>query len=42
MRLIADALEQARGNQTEAARRLRMPLRTLVNKVKAFGLKPPR
>jgi DNA-binding NtrC family response regulator len=42
MRLISDALRDSRGNQTEAARRLRMPLRTLANKVKAFGLRPSR
>ncbi|MDC3959758.1 sigma 54-interacting transcriptional regulator [Polyangium jinanense] len=37
--LIQEALRQAGGNQTEAARRLRMPLRTLVHKLKALGIR---
>ena len=37
--LILDALKKANGNQTEAARILRMPLRTLVHKLKAYGLR---
>ncbi len=38
-KMIYDALRAAHGNQTEAAKRLGMPLRTLVRKVKALGLK---
>jgi DNA-binding NtrC family response regulator/pSer/pThr/pTyr-binding forkhead associated (FHA) protein len=37
--LILEALRASGGNQTEAARRLRMPLRTLVHKLKAYGIK---
>ena len=37
--LIAEALDASGGNQSEAARRLRMPLRTLVFKLKAYGLR---
>ncbi len=37
--LILDALRGSGGNQTEAAKRLRMPLRTLVHKLKAYGIK---
>jgi DNA-binding NtrC family response regulator len=37
--LILDALGAADGNQTEAAKRLRMPLRTLVHKIKTLGIK---
>lgn len=37
--LILDALKKAQGNQTEAARILRMPLRTLVHKLKSYGLR---
>ncbi|WP_437979970.1 sigma 54-interacting transcriptional regulator [Sorangium sp. So ce117] len=45
--LIVEALRKASGNQTEAARALGMPLRTLVYKLKAHGIKrlgyaPPR
>ena len=39
VKLITDALESARGNQSRAAEILQMPLRTLVHKIKAFGLK---
>ncbi|WP_437752198.1 sigma 54-interacting transcriptional regulator [Sorangium sp. So ce1389] len=37
--LIVEALRKAGGNQTEAARALGMPLRTLVYKLKALGIK---
>jgi two-component system response regulator AtoC len=37
--LILDALKKAQGNQTEAARILRMPLRTLVHKLKSYGIR---
>ena len=37
--LILDALRSTRWNQTEAARALGMPLRTLVHKIKAFDIK---
>ena len=37
--LILDALERAGGNQTQAAKLLRMPLRTLVHKLKQYGIK---
>jgi DNA-binding NtrC family response regulator len=36
--LILDALRRTSGNQTLAARHLRMPLRTLVHKIKLYGL----
>jgi DNA-binding NtrC family response regulator len=39
VKLITDALEAARGNQSRAAELLQMPLRTLVHKIKVFGLK---
>lgn len=39
--LIRDALLRSNGNQTEAARLLRMPLRTFVHKLKALGIKKP-
>ena len=39
-RVIEDVLRATAGNQTEAARRLNMPLRTLVRKIKTLGLKP--
>ncbi|MCC6747219.1 MAG: sigma 54-interacting transcriptional regulator [Deltaproteobacteria bacterium] len=39
--LLADALEQSGWNQTEAARRLRIPLRTLVHKIRVFGIRKP-
>jgi len=38
-RLILAALEEARWNQTQAARRLGMPLRTLASKIKSLGLR---
>jgi DNA-binding NtrC family response regulator len=37
--LILDALERSQGNQTAAAKLLRMPLRTLVHKMKAYGIR---
>jgi DNA-binding NtrC family response regulator len=37
--LILEALRSTRWNQTEAARALGMPLRTLVHKIKAFDIK---
>jgi DNA-binding NtrC family response regulator len=38
-RLIEAALEACGGNQTEAARVLQVPLRTLVHKIKTLGVK---
>ena len=40
--LIRAALEQSDGNQTRAAKDLRIPLRTLVFKIKALGITDPR
>jgi len=40
--LLEAALREAGWNQTEAARRLGMPLRTLVHKLKALGIARPR
>ncbi|MFK7988951.1 MAG: sigma 54-interacting transcriptional regulator [Sandaracinaceae bacterium] len=37
--LILDALVRTNGNQTQAAKLLRMPLRTLVHKLTSFGIK---
>jgi DNA-binding NtrC family response regulator len=37
--LLVDALRRHGGNQTEAARSLRMPLRTLVHKIRTLGIK---
>lgn len=37
--LILDALRKSNGNQTQAAKMLKMPLRTLVHKIKAYGIK---
>ncbi|MEM7608363.1 MAG: sigma 54-interacting transcriptional regulator [Myxococcota bacterium] len=37
--LILQALEATQGNQTEAAKRLSMPLRTLVHKIRTYGIK---
>jgi DNA-binding NtrC family response regulator len=37
--LILDALRANRWNQTEAAKQLGMPLRTLVHKIKVFEIK---
>ena len=39
---IMAALEACAGNQTRAAARLDMPLRTLVNRLDVYGLKRPR
>ena len=36
--LIRDALQASRGNKSEAARLLRMPLRTLASKLKSYGI----
>jgi DNA-binding NtrC family response regulator/pSer/pThr/pTyr-binding forkhead associated (FHA) protein len=38
-KLIVDALRAAGGNQTHAAQRLSLPLRTLVHKLKTLGIK---
>jgi DNA-binding NtrC family response regulator len=38
MSIIRDALERAHGNQTQAARMLGVPRRTLSNKVHAYGM----
>ncbi len=38
-RLILDALEKSGGVQTKAAKLLGMPLRTLVHKIKTYGIK---
>ncbi|MBL8909293.1 MAG: helix-turn-helix domain-containing protein, partial [Archangium sp.] len=38
-RLITRALEQCGGNQTKAAKLLKLPLRTLVHKLKALDLR---
>jgi DNA-binding NtrC family response regulator len=38
-KLIREALEACRWNQTEAARMLGMPLRTLVHKLTTLGLR---
>jgi DNA-binding NtrC family response regulator len=37
--LILDALKRTNGNQTQAAKLLGMPLRTLVHKLKAYGIR---
>jgi DNA-binding NtrC family response regulator len=37
--LILRALQKANGNQTEAARALNLPLRTLVHKIQTYGIK---
>jgi DNA-binding NtrC family response regulator len=39
-RLILEALDAAAGNQTKAAEQLGMPLRTLVYKLRSYGLRP--
>jgi DNA-binding NtrC family response regulator len=36
--LIRETLRQTGGNQSEAARRLRVPLRSLVRKIKQYGI----
>ncbi|MGE0790500.1 MAG: sigma 54-interacting transcriptional regulator [Sandaracinaceae bacterium] len=41
-KLILDALRRTDGNQTEAARLLRIPVRTLVYKLRAFGIRHPQ
>ena len=41
LRRILEALESAGWNQSEAARQLGMPIRTLSYKIKAFGLRKP-
>ena len=38
-RLILRALRKHNGNQTEAARALNLPLRTLVHKIQTYGIK---
>jgi DNA-binding NtrC family response regulator len=37
--VIVEALKRAKGNQTEAARLLKMPVRTLAHKMKELGIK---
>jgi DNA-binding NtrC family response regulator len=37
--LILSALKRCEGNQTQAAKMLRIPLRTLVHKIKAYGIR---
>ncbi|MEQ9319900.1 MAG: helix-turn-helix domain-containing protein [Polyangiaceae bacterium] len=37
--MLLEALEETAGNQAEAARRLEMPRRTLVHKIKVLGLR---
>lgn len=39
IQLILDALQICQGNQTEAARLLKVPLRTLAHKIKTLGIK---
>ena len=39
VKLLTDALDAAGGNQSKAAEILRMPLRTLVHKIRTYGLK---
>jgi two-component system response regulator AtoC len=38
-KLIVQALHKANGNQTEAAKQLGLPLRTLVHKIQQYGIK---
>ena len=40
--LILDALKRSNWNQTQAAKLLKMPLRTLAYKIKSYGLKEPQ
>ena len=40
--LIVAALKRCNWNQTEAAKRLRMPRRTLVHKIKHHGIRRPQ
>jgi DNA-binding NtrC family response regulator len=37
--LIVEALRRFNGNQTEAARALQMPVRTLAHKIQTYGIK---
>ena len=37
--LIVEALKKCAGNQTEAARLLQIPVRTLAHKMQALGIK---
>jgi len=37
--MILGALKRCEGNQTQAAKMLRIPLRTLVHKIKAYGIR---
>jgi DNA-binding NtrC family response regulator len=37
--IIVEALRESQWNQTEAARKLEMPLRTLVHRMKTLGIK---
>jgi DNA-binding NtrC family response regulator len=39
IKLILEALDAAGGNQTQAARLLKIPLRTLVHKMKVLGIR---
>jgi DNA-binding NtrC family response regulator len=39
IQLIVDALKKHNGNQTEAARALQMPVRTLAHKMQTYGIK---
>ena len=39
MQVILEALRSAKGNRTEAARRLQVPVRTLSHKIKQYGIK---
>jgi len=39
IQLIVDALKKHSGNQTEAARALQMPVRTLAHKMQTYGIK---
>jgi DNA-binding NtrC family response regulator len=39
IQLILDALDAAKGNQTEAAKMLKVPLRTLAHRIKTLGIR---
>ena len=41
-KLMVNALESTAGNQSEAARKLRMPLRTFTTKMNTYGLRPDK